>query len=379
MENWIIGTRFVVILYCILLYTTGEMKRIPLVVLSILLYICAGMLQHVFARALPKTVMLLVELAIIIVSAVFLNNLFIFLLPLCILELIYPVSRDFRLWIGAILVSAMFCPPGLIAGYALDSLMCLAVFVLAHNSYNTIAALKEENERLKEKNDSLYARINQGTEYENQVKYLSQLEERNSLAQKIHDKVGHSLAGSLIQLEAAAMILDSDREKARSILEGVIIHLKDGMESIRSALRNIKPVQEQLGINRLKVLLEEFSLNNPIKAGLSYKGKLEVITNSYWKIILDNVREALTNSLKYSHASRIIVGLEVLNKLVRVEIRDNGAGALAIKKGLGLIGMEERTESAGGKLVIDGSSGFSIIMLLPVSEVANGDQSADSR
>lgn len=378
MENWIIGTRFIIILYCVLRFTEGEMNDVPLVVFSILLYICASMLFHVFRKPLLKVSMLVVTVIVLIVSASALNSLFFFLFPLSIIELIMLVSCDIRIWLGAILLSGMFCPPGLFAEYALAALMTLAVFILTYHVYTSTAALKAENDRLREKNDALYGRIDLGAEYESQVKYLSQLEERNSLAQKIHDKVGHTLAGSLIQLEAASMIMDSDKEKAGAIVNGVINHLKEGMESIRSTLRNIKPAPEQLGINRLKVILDEFSMNNPIKASLSCKGKLDAITNTHWKIIMDNVKEALTNALKYSSASAVSIDMEVLNRLVKVEIHDNGAGALTFIKGLGIVGMEERTEGAGGKLIIDGSRGFSIITLLPVSEVADGNKNTDS-
>lgn len=49
-----------------------------------------------------------------------------------------------------------------------------------------------------------------------------------------------------------------------------------------------------------------------------------------------------------------------------MEARDNGKGETVVKKGMGLAGMEERTGAAGGKLIIDGSDGFSVITLLPV-------------
>lgn len=378
MENWVIGIRFIVIFYCVFRYTTGEMKDIPLVVLSILIYICASMLSHVFRKPLLRVAVLLASLAVIAVSAAYLNDLFILLLPLTILELLEAYTRDIRLWAAVTLFSALLCSGVLLAEYLLVSLLCLVVFVLVFRVYALVASVKAENDKLREKIDALYGRLDKGAEYESQVKYLSQLEERNNLAQSIHDKVGHTLAGSLIQLEAASMIIDSDREKALSILNGVINHLKDGMESIRSTLRNIKPAPEQLGVNRLKVMLDEFSLHNPIRAGLSCKGKLDVLTNTHWKIIMDNVGEALTNALKYSSASLLSVNIEVLNRLIKIEVRDNGAGALAFKKGLGIAGMEERTEAVGGKLIIDGSSGFSIIMLLPVGEVTNAYKSINS-
>ena len=214
--------------------------------------------------------------------------------------------------------------------------------------------------------DELSARLSAGTEYEAQLRYLSQIEERNTLAQKIHDEVGHTLAGSIIQLEAVGLIMENDTARAGEMVRNVTENLKKGMESIRSTLRAIKPASEQLGINRLKLILEEFTLNNRIETELSYEGRLDVITHIQWGILTDNMREALTNSLKHSAASAIRVKIEVMSKVIKMEVRDDGRGEAAVKKGMGIAGMEERTGAAGGKLIIDGSDGFSVITLLPL-------------
>jgi signal transduction histidine kinase len=76
--------------------------------------------------------------------------------------------------------------------------------------------------------------------------------------------------------------------------------------------------------------------------------------------------EAMTNTLKYAHASDIKINIQVLNKLIKQEIKDNGVGSFNIIKGLGLKGIEERCANMGGKVIIDGSKGFSIIALLPI-------------
>jgi signal transduction histidine kinase len=238
--------------------------------------------------------------------------------------------------------------------------------VIALDRLKTVSKLKKVNEDLRDKIEDMAGKLNAGSEYEAQLRYLSQIEERNSIAQSIHDKVGHVLAGSIIQLEAAGMIIDRDSAKAGELIRNVTGNLKEGMESIRSTLRTIKPAPEQLGINRIKLILEEFTLNNSIETTLSFDGKLEAITHIQWRIMTDNVKEALTNALKHSSATRIEVRIEVMNKLIKLEVKDNGKGAPEIVKGMGLSGMEERTGSAGGKLIVDGTSGFSVITLLPV-------------
>jgi len=58
--------------------------------------------------------------------------------------------------------------------------------------------------------------------------------------------------------------------------------------------------------------------------------------------------------------------VEVLNTLIKVEVKDDGIGCFRIEKGLGLSGIEERTMNLNGKVIFDGSSGFSVIILLPI-------------
>jgi signal transduction histidine kinase len=145
------------------------------------------------------------------------------------------------------------------------------------------------------------------------------------------------------------------------------------MESIRITLKNIKPGYEQMGINRVKLLMEEFSVNHFIKTTVRHTGNLERISPIQWKIIIANIGESLTNTMKYGSASAIAIHIEVLNKVVKAEIKDNGIGNPSIVKGLGFRGMEERSGNIGGKIIIDGSNGFSVITLLPLEGEMDGN------
>jgi signal transduction histidine kinase len=367
MDNWMIGTRMIILLYCILSYARGDMNDIPLVILMILAYVSTCLVSYIFKNDAIKKASRLLSIAFLIYSAASVNPLFILLISVDIIEFVSYYIENGNVFLVFISLPGFFCYGGLLAEYAGFSLLSWVVFIVSKRYCDSLAVLKKANEELRDRNEVLLGRLDAGNEYEAQLRYLSQIEERNSLAQKIHDKVGHTLAGSIIQLEAAGMIMGKDIGKASQMVSTVADNLKEGMESIRSTLREIKPATEQLGINRLKLVLEEFSLNNGIRTNISYQGSLDVISHVQWKIIIDNIREALTNALKYSAATHINVRLEVLSRLIKAEVHDNGKGAISIKKGLGLAGMEERTENAGGKLILDGSNGFSVITLLPAS------------
>jgi len=367
MENWMIGTRFIILFYCVLRYFRGSMENTALVVLFMLLYISAVTTAYLLRKTSLKTLFRMLSVAILAVSSVMATELFLLLMSADIYEIVSAYIDDWKvLPVFAAVPAFLSIDTGVVLEYVLASLMSLLVFLLAQKFIHGIGALKKANEELRDRIDDLSARLSAGTEYEAQLRYLSQIEERNTLAQKIHDEVGHTLAGSIIQLEAVGLIMENDAAKAGEMVRNVTENLKKGMESIRSTLRAIKPASEQLGINRLKLILEEFTLNNRIETDFSYEGRLEVITHMQWSILTDNMREALTNSLKHSSASAVRVKIEVMNKVIKMEVRDNGRGEAAIKKGMGIAGMEERTGAAGGKLIIDGSDGFSVITLLPV-------------
>lgn len=219
---------------------------------------------------------------------------------------------------------------------------------------------------MKSKNYHLYDRINKNLEYENQVIYTSKLEERNKISQQLHDKVGHTISGSLMQLEAVKLLMDKDKEKANMFLDNTIEVLRQGMESIRIVLHSIKPASEQMGVNKIKLMLNKVSSRSNVKCNLIYNGNLQRISYLQWKIIDDSLKECITNTIKYSKATKITVNIEIFNKIIRVEIKDNGIGAFKIKKSMGIKGIEERCEQIMGKVIIDGSSGFSVILILPI-------------
>ncbi len=344
-----------------------------MVVLFILMYISAVTTAYIFRKPVFKRCFRILTIAVLIYSTVYTQQPFILLISPDIYELTADFTADWKaLSVFAALPGFIFADRGPVIEYIVVSLLSLLIFLIAHKNTTNVDKLKKVNDDLHDRVEDLARKLNAGSEYEAQLRYLSQIEERNSIAQSIHDKIGHTLAGSIIQLEAAGMIIDKDSVKAGELVRNVTGNLKEGMESIRSTLRTIKPASEQLGINRLKLILEEFSLNNNIDTALSFDGKLDAVTHIQWRILTDNVKEALTNALKYSSATMVDVRLEVMSKLIKLEVKDNGKGAKAIVNGMGLSGMEERTGYAGGKLIVDGTAGFSVITLLPVED-ATGD------
>lgn len=273
MENWLILNKLIILAYYILVYAGNEMRNTTAVVLCVLIYVCLNTGLYIVKSDLLKKGLLLVSIFVIVCCFLYINALFILLLPINIFEFVFTVGRWLPLLMAAIPLLLMD-KEGL-AVYLLVSSFSYLVYRMGHNSKHRIQGLSEVNDALREKVYLLTSQLNNDLDFERQLNYLSQLEERHSIAQEIHDRVGHAIAGSLIQLEAAGLLVERDQSKTRDIIQNVITVLREGMENIRATLRNIKPATEQLGINRVKLLLDEFTVNNHLKTslvkGLSFK------------------------------------------------------------------------------------------------------------
>jgi signal transduction histidine kinase len=366
MEQWISASKLVILFYCVLRYYVIGTKSIPQVVLFVLIYISANAAIYLVKYNKFKKALLFLLIIIIVRYLYYLDPIFTLLLPISIFELFFDLTDIIFAPMIIALIPLYFLDINMKIDYISIMLISYIVYISCYKYTKRIQKILKENDYMRERIHSLSTRLNKNSDYEMHIRYLSRLEERNKLSQEIHDKIGHAMSGSTIQLEAAKLFLNKDNKKSEEIIERVINILRDGTESIRASLKNIKPPSEQIGINRVKILLEEFSVNNNIKTTLLNSENLDVISSVQWKVIGDNIGEALTNALKYSRASLISVNIQVLGKFIKAEIRDNGIGADNIKKSLGLIGMEERCSGVGGKVIFDGSKGFSIINLLPL-------------
>jgi signal transduction histidine kinase len=194
-----------------------------------------------------------------------------------------------------------------------------------------------------------------------EVANIAEVKERNRLARDIHDSVGHSLAGNLIQLQAAAKLLEKDSDKAKAILGQSIQRLADTVGLLRDTVHNMKP-REQVGIGYVKNVLDNFSFC-PID--FSYSGDFNSVPSTHLETLTTCLKQALTNAANHSRATQIQVTMETAETYSRLMVKDNGVGCAKIKEGLGLSGMRERVTNLGGHVSVHAEEGFLVVCFLP--------------
>lgn len=195
---------------------------------------------------------------------------------------------------------------------------------------------------------------------------VAALRERNYMAQKVHDHLGHRITSSIMQLEVTKETLGKDNELSRKYLLTAMDSLRCGMEEVRGFLKNAKPGEKVISIEDIKKQLLEFQYSTNIKTHMDINGDVKRLKIEHIKVILENLREALTNTAKYSEASNIYFSINIYNKFARVEVRDDGKGSEGMSKNLGLRGMEERVEKIGGKIQFYNDNGFVINMIINI-------------
>lgn len=191
------------------------------------------------------------------------------------------------------------------------------------------------------------------------------LEERAALSQTLHDKLGHTMNGSVYQLEAVKLLLEKDPDRSRHMLQAVIEQLRSGMDEIRAILRKERPAKYKIAMIQLEKLCEDCRKKG-VMAELITEGDFKEIPENYLEVILDNAYEAVSNSMKYANCTKISIGVRVLNQLVRCNISDNGIGCEKFTDGMGIAGMRKRVREINGILDFETEAGFTINMLLPL-------------
>ncbi len=293
-----------------------------------------------------------------------------FLMPMVILDTIvfFKLSFHFSLFT----FSGVFLSP---ENFFLYVFYCVFIEIIYYQNYVIIEKYKrylndfeQEEYKLKDSihsQDTLYKEEleKNSLSFENKI-----LEERTRLSQALHDKLGHSINGSIYQLEASKILMTKDTKESTRIIQGVIDNLRTSMDEIRSILRKEKPDKKRMTILQLIGLCEECKEKFGIEAEVKIDGENKEIAEGLWEVILDNTFEAVTNALKYSNCTKITIEITILHKVIRCSIKDNGIGCKVIKEGMGIQGMLNRMRKVKGFLDINGENGFHINMIIPLEE-----------
>jgi two-component system sensor histidine kinase UhpB len=182
-------------------------------------------------------------------------------------------------------------------------------------------------------------------------------DERSRIARELHDEVGQTLTGVMLQVEGLAAKIPEDlREQLDELRETA----RSGTEEVRRIARQLRPeALEDLGLqSALAALSNAFG----DQAGIDVARRLNCsppLSDDQELVVYRVAQEALTNVARHASATRVELRLEHERERAVLSVRDDGRGLApgTLPSSGGIRGMRERAMLIGAQLEIDSGHG----------------------
>jgi two-component system, NarL family, sensor histidine kinase UhpB len=181
---------------------------------------------------------------------------------------------------------------------------------------------------------------------------IAQESERRRIAHELHDEVGQTLTGVMLQVEGlAAVIPDELREQLDELRETA----RAGTEEVRRIARRLRPeALEDLGLQSALSALAtrvaeqaHLDISRQLDPGLALSPQQELV-------VYRVAQEALTNVARHAGADHVELRLDRDDGHAVLCVRDDGRGLRStdLSSSHGIRGMRERAMLIGAQLAI---------------------------
>ncbi len=193
---------------------------------------------------------------------------------------------------------------------------------------------------------------------EKEIQEISEKEQRR-LGQDLHDGLGQSLTGisfltKVLQQKLASKKIEGEKDAAL-----IVKLIKDALLQARELARGLCPTV--LDTNDIQAALEQLSENLKKYFAVSSEADcdpdIQINDNAVAVHLYRIAQEATTNAIKHGKAKKIWISLSQENRIITLEIRDNGIGLTQDRvkeKGMGLRVMQHRARMINASLEVAG-------------------------
>ncbi|MCD9024869.1 ATP-binding protein [Cohnella silvisoli] len=197
----------------------------------------------------------------------------------------------------------------------------------------------------------------------------SVLEERNRIAFDIHNTVGHSLTASIVQMEAAKMLIAHQKtELALPKLDTARELISKGLNDIRGTVRLLKQesTDEDLAAS-LQKLIRETEQMADVEVEF-HIAALPVLSSIQKRALFHSLLEGLTNGIRHGNSTKFSFTLEQREQQLEFLLTNNGHKYEPAVFGFGLSAMQENIKRLGGTLTIsaNGREGSVLSIHMPL-------------
>jgi len=191
---------------------------------------------------------------------------------------------------------------------------------------------------------------------------------RRRIERDLHDGAQQRLVTLALQVRELQAAIPPDPGELVKRLDCVAAGLEAALAELRECARGIHPAVLTEG--GLRPALQALARRCPVPVNLHVqvtdRAPQPVEVAAYYV-----VSEALTNTAKHARATAADVEVAAGDGMLRVSVRDDGRGGAAFGHGSGLVGLKDRVEAVGGRILLDSppSSGTTLNVDIPIGQV----------
>jgi signal transduction histidine kinase len=193
-----------------------------------------------------------------------------------------------------------------------------------------------------------------GLEIENarmsqQIQQMAVYEDRNRIAQDLHDLVIQSLFATGMTLESIARkaaVPAEDAEKLRSAAD----ELDKTIKQIRQSIYALTSMTDAVTLRR-RVMheVEAYASLLGTTPSITFEGAVDSLVNDgIAEQLIAVLRELLSNAMRHAQATSLSVSVQVEDSHLVLTVIDNGVGIAQTARRSGLENLRRRAESLGG-------------------------------
>ncbi|UOW03883.1 sensor histidine kinase [Clavibacter michiganensis subsp. michiganensis] len=210
------------------------------------------------------------------------------------------------------------------------------------------------------KSDALERRV-QGLEQSRAGAVTAEGQTLRQIERDLHDGPQQRLVRLRMDLAAAERALDTDPERARTLIAEASEHAHDTLEELRALSRGFAP---PILLDRgLVAALEALASRSPVPVELQiHLPEALVLPTEVERNVYFTVSELLTNVAKHSEATRADVTLVLMRdfdgaRILESRVTDDGRGGASVQEGHGLEGLVGRIGALDGDVSISSPQG----------------------
>lgn len=191
-------------------------------------------------------------------------------------------------------------------------------------------------------------------------------EARRRFERDLHDGAQQRLVSMGFELQAAEAAVPPEFEEVHRVLSQMDSGLTDVVDDLRELSRGLHPAILSEGglLQALRALGRRSAVPIDLRLELDEQRLDDAVEVTAYYV----TSEALTNTTKHAHASRVEISARVRGGWLELDVCDDGRGGADVSAGTGLTGLVDRVEAIGGTIHVDSppGSGTAIHTRLPI-------------